>query len=79
VEHLLHRTQSELHLCRAIFAIPLTIVAAFATPGLAGSIPPPDESHALQAIGVCGSRHFETSLEFCDMRDQHVYRYIKIG
>jgi uncharacterized protein (TIGR02145 family) len=47
--------------------------------GQAQQIPPPDESHASHPIGVCGTKHFEPRLEFCDARDNQVYRYVKIG
>ena len=45
---------------------------------VAGVIPPPDESHAMKPIGICGVRHFESRLEFCDTRNNHVYRYVTI-
>jgi uncharacterized protein (TIGR02145 family) len=42
-------------------------------------IPPPDEAHASHEIGICGTKHFEPRLEFCDSRNNRVYRYVKIG
>lgn len=44
-----------------------------------GVIPPPDEAHASHPIGMCGTRHYEPRLEFCDTRDNHIYRMVKIG
>lgn len=44
-----------------------------------GVVPPPDEEHASHPIGTCGTKHFEPRLEFCDTRDNRIYRYVKIG
>lgn len=47
--------------------------------GQAQQIPPPDELHASHPIGICGARHFEPRIEFCDSRNNHLYRYVMIG
>lgn len=44
-----------------------------------GTIPPPDESHAMHPIGTCGGKHFDPRLQLCDPRDNHLYRIVTIG
>jgi uncharacterized protein (TIGR02145 family) len=63
-----------LRLAASLVALALTALAARAQ-----TVPPPDEAHARYPIGVCGTRHYDPRLEVCDTRNNHLYRFTRIG
>ena len=69
-----------IQLCSRLY--PAATLVAFVLASVAARaqvVPPPDEGHAQYPIGVCGTRHFDPRLEFCDTRNNRLYRFTKIG